>query len=160
MRKCVAHWLLFCKSPSWESLVCCLLLRLTSVTITGKRKQTENNWRTNKHGIWRRGNFYMALFILKFIHTAQLTEQKSFVITAKFNYLPTRVRAVSNTTWIRGPGLRQTMLDAACGRSIDKTRQEKLTNALAKWIATACWPISVVEDFRSEKHSQDRKKWR
>ena len=41
---------------------------------------------------------------------------------------------------------RQTTLDAACGRSIDKQRQEKLTNAIAKWIATDCRPISVVED--------------
>uniref|UniRef100_A0A3Q3NKF3 Uncharacterized protein n=1 Tax=Labrus bergylta TaxID=56723 RepID=A0A3Q3NKF3_9LABR len=44
-----------------------------------------------------------------------------------------------------GARLRQTTLDAACGRSIDKQRQEKLTNAIAKWIAKACRPISVVE---------------
>lgn len=41
---------------------------------------------------------------------------------------------------------RQTTLDAVCGRSIDKQKQEKLTNGIAKWIAIACRPISVVED--------------
>ena len=44
-----------------------------------------------------------------------------------------------------GARLRQTTLDA--GRSIDKQRQEKLTNAIAKWTATTdCRPISIVED--------------
>ncbi|KAF0044778.1 hypothetical protein F2P81_003936 [Scophthalmus maximus] len=45
-----------------------------------------------------------------------------------------------------GARLRQTTLDAACGTSLDKQKQEKLTNAIAKWIATDCRPISVVED--------------
>ncbi|XP_068577816.1 E3 SUMO-protein ligase ZBED1-like [Cebidichthys violaceus] len=45
-----------------------------------------------------------------------------------------------------GGGLRQTTLDAACGRSIDRQKQDKLTNAIAKWIATNCRPASVVED--------------
>ncbi len=45
-----------------------------------------------------------------------------------------------------GARLRQTTLDATCGRSIDKQRQEKLTNAIGKWIATDCRTISVVED--------------
>ena len=44
-----------------------------------------------------------------------------------------------------GARLRQTTLDAACGRSICKQRQEKLTNGIVKWIATDCRPISVVE---------------
>uniref|UniRef100_A0A3B3QSC0 HAT C-terminal dimerisation domain-containing protein n=1 Tax=Paramormyrops kingsleyae TaxID=1676925 RepID=A0A3B3QSC0_9TELE len=45
-----------------------------------------------------------------------------------------------------GGRLQQTTLDAACGRSIDKQKQDKLTNAIAKWIATNCRPISIVED--------------
>jgi len=50
-----------------------------------------------------------------------------------------------------GARLRQTTLDATCSRSIDKQRQEKLTNAIAKWIATACMPISVAEDVGLRK---------
>lgn len=45
-----------------------------------------------------------------------------------------------------GGRLRPTTLDAVCGRSIDKRKQERLTNTIAKWIATNCRPISIVED--------------
>ena len=38
------------------------------------------------------------------------------------------------------------LFDVTCGRSIDKQKQDKLTNTIAKWIATNCRLISVVED--------------
>ena len=58
--------------------------------------------------------------------------------------LDTPLMPANHTTKHSGARLRQTTLDA--GRSIDKPRQEKLTNAIAKWVATDCRPISIVED--------------
>lgn len=46
-----------------------------------------------------------------------------------------------------GARLRQTTLNTVCGKSMDKQKQERLTNATAKWIDTDCRPISVVEDI-------------
>ncbi|XP_013889025.1 zinc finger BED domain-containing protein 1 [Austrofundulus limnaeus] len=45
-----------------------------------------------------------------------------------------------------GGRLLQTRLDAACGRKVDKPKQDRITNAISKWIATNCRPISIVED--------------
>jgi len=39
--------------------------------------------------------------------------------------------------------LRQTTLDAACGGTVDKSTEVKLTNALAKWLDTDCRQMSV-----------------
>ncbi|XP_031723827.1 zinc finger BED domain-containing protein 1-like [Anarrhichthys ocellatus] len=42
----------------------------------------------------------------------------------------------------------ESLLLTACGRSttLDKQKQDELTNAITKWIATNCRPISIVED--------------
>lgn len=40
----------------------------------------------------------------------------------------------------------QTTLDAACGRPINQPRSRKLEEAIAKWVATSCRPVFIVED--------------
>lgn len=45
-----------------------------------------------------------------------------------------------------GERLLQTRLDAACRRKIDKQKSNRLTDAVSKWIATNCWPVSTEED--------------
>ncbi|XP_077393632.1 uncharacterized protein phf11 isoform X1 [Festucalex cinctus] len=44
------------------------------------------------------------------------------------------------------PNLWLTPLDETCGITTEKQRHEDLTNAIAKWLATDCRPISVVDD--------------
>lgn len=62
------------------------------------------------------------------------------------NALHTVDASKSPTQTNSGGRLRQTTLDAACGRTIDKQKKDKLTHAIAKWVATNCRPISIVED--------------
>nr|XP_047142911.1 E3 SUMO-protein ligase ZBED1-like [Hydra vulgaris] len=52
----------------------------------------------------------------------------------------------SSTQTNSGGNLRQTTLDAARGRTTEKQKKDKITNAIAKWVATNCRPISIVED--------------
>ncbi|XP_077435260.1 uncharacterized protein phf11 isoform X1 [Vanacampus margaritifer] len=44
------------------------------------------------------------------------------------------------------PDLWLTPLNETCGITAEKQRHEDLTNAIAKWLATDCRPISVVDD--------------
>ena len=43
--------------------------------------------------------------------------------------------------------LRQSTLDATCGRPIDHARSQRLTNTIARWIALDCRPIYVFFIF-------------
>nr|XP_047125130.1 E3 SUMO-protein ligase ZBED1-like [Hydra vulgaris] len=52
----------------------------------------------------------------------------------------------SSTQKNSGGNLRQTTLDAARGRTTEKQKKDKITNAIAKWVATNCRPTSIVED--------------
>ncbi|MCJ8744961.1 hypothetical protein PDJAM_G00124760 [Pangasius djambal] len=40
---------------------------------------------------------------------------------------------------------RATTLDSVQGKSMDETRSIKLKAAIAKWVATACRPVNIVE---------------
>lgn len=44
------------------------------------------------------------------------------------------------------PRLRQTTLDSLSRRQLDNSTSRKLSTAVAKWVATACRPINIVED--------------
>ncbi len=44
------------------------------------------------------------------------------------------------------PRLKQTTLDNLQGKQLDISTSRKLTKAVAKWVATACRPVSIVED--------------
>nr|XP_047126356.1 E3 SUMO-protein ligase ZBED1-like [Hydra vulgaris] len=52
----------------------------------------------------------------------------------------------SSTQTNSGGNLRQTTLDAARRRTTEKQKKDKITNAIAKWVATNCRPTSIVED--------------
>jgi len=43
--------------------------------------------------------------------------------------------------------LRQTTLERLPGRRLDTSTSSKLSTAIAKWVATACRPINIVEDM-------------
>ncbi|KAK7913166.1 hypothetical protein WMY93_013377 [Mugilogobius chulae] len=57
------------------------------------------------------------------------------------------VDARSPTPYTDAAGkLRQTTLDGAYGKTIDKHKKDRMTVAITKWIATNCRPLSIVED--------------
>ncbi|XP_078111814.1 E3 SUMO-protein ligase ZBED1-like [Sander vitreus] len=58
-----------------------------------------------------------------------------------------RAKHIINVTKVDASSLRQSsILESATRRPADKTKSQKITTALAKWVATNCRPVSIVED--------------
>lgn len=52
----------------------------------------------------------------------------------------------SRAAGVKSEGRLTTRLDSACGRNIDEQKQDDLLNAISRWLATSCRPVSIVED--------------
>ena len=68
--------------------------------------------------------------------------------TSSLSYHLRAKHSTVNVTQVDASGLRQsTILESATRRPVDKTKSKKVTTALAKWVATNCRPVSIVEDL-------------
>ena len=71
--------------------------------------------------------------------------RSSSSLTYHLNAKHVRTSSTVTGASANGSSLRQTTLTET-GKRMSKATTEKLTNAIAKWIAADCRPISIVED--------------